>query len=122
MTQRIILLGEVGAEIRPRLTFEGLTMLLQDIRASGGRMPTLILVSERERRDLNQDVLGASVEPVAKADQAPEHDGVCIGFVQGVPVLSSPNVPNGKCRLVYPPEKREVSDRLGGEGKIIVGA
>jgi hypothetical protein len=69
--QRIILPGEVGSQIEPRLTLEGLTDLLKDLRAHGQRLPTVIAVSEHERRDLNQELLGASTGEVAKADQRP---------------------------------------------------
>lgn len=122
MTARLILPGEVGSAIEPRLTFDGLTDMLRDIRKTNQRMPALILVSEYDRRDLNQDVLGQSVEPVAKEDQAPEHDGRCICFVEGVPVRSHPDISRGKARLVYPEQYAQVMNKLGGEGRIIVGA
>jgi hypothetical protein len=120
--QRIILPGEVGSQIEPRLTVEGLRDLLQDWRAAGKRLPLAILVSEHERRDLNQDLLAGSVHEVAKPDQRPEHDGECIGFVEGVMVAAHPDVPRGKARFVFPPLKAEVSTKLGGEGLIVVGA
>lgn len=85
-------------------------------------MPSVVLVSEYDRRDLNQDLLAGSIHEVAKEDQRPEHDGQCLGCIEGVWVSSSAHVPRGKARFVYPPVKREVSERLGGEGKIIVGA
>lgn len=119
--QRIILPGEVGSQIEPRLTLEGLRDMIRDMRAAGQRIPTLIAVSEHERRDLNQELLGASVEPVAKEDQRPDHDGKAIGFVEGVMVISHADVPRGKARLIYPPVKADVSNKLGGEGRIIVG-
>ena len=120
--QRIILPGEVGSQIEPRLTVEGLRDLLQDWRRNGQRLPNIILVSEHERRDLNQDLLAGSVQEVAKADQRPEHDGECIGFIEGVMVRSHQDVPRGKARFIYPPEVRNVEHKLGGEGLIIVGA
>jgi hypothetical protein len=120
--QRLILPGEVGSAIEPRLTVEGLRDLLQDWRKMGRRMPHIVLVSEYERRDLNQDLLAGSEHEVLKADQRPEHDGEAIGFIEGVMVRSHPDVPRGKARFIYPPEKREVNQRLGGEGLIIVGA
>lgn len=122
MANRIILPGEVGSQIEPRLTVEGLRDLLRDWRTSGQRMPAVILVSEHDRRDLNQDLLAGSIHQVAKDDQRPEHDGECLGCIEGVWVSSSKDVPRGKARFVYPPERREVSERLGGEGRIIVGA
>jgi len=120
--QRLILPGEVGSQVEPRLTLEGLRDLLQDWRKAGRRIPNYILVSEYERRDLNQDLLAGSTQEVAKADQRPEHDGEAIGMIEGVMVRSHPDVPRGKARFIYPPVKADVSDRLGGEGKIIVGA
>lgn len=117
--QRIILPGEVCAEVVPRLTYDGLSMLLKDLRAAGQRLPIVIAVSEHERRDLNQEILGASVAPVAKADQVPEHDGAAIGFIEGVMIVSHPDVPRGKARLVYPPV---LDQNVPGTGKIIVGA
>lgn len=120
--QRIILPGEVGSQIEPRLTVEGLRDMLQDWRRQGRRLPNLIIVSEHERRDLNQDLLAGSACEVAKEDQRPDHDGEAIGFIEGVMVRSHPDVPRGKARFVYPPVKAEVRERLGGEGKIIVGA
>lgn len=122
MTQRLILPGEVGSILEPRLTFDGLTDMLRDMRLAGQRMPSLILVSEYDRRDLNQDVLGQSIEEVAKADQAPEHDGKCICYVEGVPVMSHKDIARGKARLVYPEQYAQVMQKLGGEGLIIVGA
>ncbi len=120
--QRIILPGEVGSVIEPRLTVEGLRDMIQDLRRHGRRIPKIILVSEYERRDLNQDLLAGSSTEVAKQDQRPEHDGEAIGFVEGVMVRSHPDVPRGKARFIYPPEVRSVENKLGGEGAIIVGA
>jgi hypothetical protein len=120
--QRIILPGEVGSQIEPRLTVEGLRDMLQDRRRAGLRMPSIIIVSEYERRELNQDLLAGSETEVAKQDQRPEHDGDAIGFVEGVMVRSHPDVPRGKARLLFSTEVHHVENRLGGEGKIIVGA
>lgn len=120
--QRIILPGEVGSAIEPRLTVDGLRDLLQDWRKAGKRLPIAILVSEYDRRDLNQDLLAGSVQEVAKEDQRPEHDGDAIGFIEGVMVRSHPDVSRGKARLLYPPVLKDVDNKLGGEGKIIVGA
>lgn len=122
MSQRIILPGEVGSQLEPRLTVEGLRDMLQDMRRRGVRLPNIIIVSEYERRNLNQDLLAGSSAPVAKEDQRPEHDGEAIGFVEGVMVRSHPDVPRGKARLIYPPLVRNVENKLGGEGKILVGA
>jgi hypothetical protein len=101
--RRVILLGEVGSQIEPSLTWEGLRNMLGDMRRLGQRMPSIIMVSEGERRDLNQEILGNSRDPVAKEDQRPEHDGECIGFLEGVMIRSHPDVPKGKARFIYPP-------------------
>lgn len=118
--QRIILPGEVGSQIEPRLTVEGLRNLLQDLRRTG-RIPNYILVSEYDRRDLNQDLLAGSSQEVGKHDQRPDHDGEAIGMIEGVMVRSHPDVPRGKARLIYPPVVKTVENRLGGEGRIVVG-
>jgi hypothetical protein len=120
--QRLILPGEVGSQIEPRLTVEGLRNMIQDLRRSGQRIPKIILVSEYDRRDVNQDVLAGSKEPVAKEDQKPQHDFDAIAIIEGVMVRSHPDVPRGKARLVYGKEVRQVEQKLGGEGLIIVGA
>lgn len=120
--QRLILPGEVGSQLEPRLTAEGIRQLIRDLRDRGQRIPNYIIVSEYDRRDLNQDVMAGSAEPVAKADQRPEHDGEAIAIIEGVMVRSHPDVPRGKARLIYPPVVKSVENRLGGEGQIIVGA
>lgn len=113
----IILPGEVGSQIEPRLTAEGIRQLIRDLRDSNQRIPTYIIVSEYDRRDLNQDVLAMSTTPVAKNDQRPEHDGQAIAILEGVMVRSHPEVPRGKARLVYPPL---LDQNKPGTGKIIV--
>jgi hypothetical protein len=118
--QRILLPGEVGSQIEPRLTLEGIRQMIRDIRDAGQRMPSVILVSEYDRRDVNQDLLGASVAPVAKEDQKPEHDFAAIGVIEGVLVRSHADVPRGKARLIYPPVREQAKPLPSG--KIIVGA
>lgn len=115
----IIMPGEVGEQFRPCLTLDGLRNLLQDIRKAGQRIPKIILVSEYERRDLNQELLGASTQDVAKQDQRPEHDGEAIGFIEGVMVRSHPDVPRGKARFLYGTEKVQ---RAPSDAKILVSA
>lgn len=102
MSGRILLLGEVGAQLEPSLTYEGLRNLLGDMRRRGERMPQIVLLSEYDRRQVNQQLLAASAQPVAKDDQRPEHDNDAIGIVEGVMFRSHPDVPRGKCRMVYP--------------------
>lgn len=100
---RILQPGEVGAAFEPSLTLSGIREMIQDLRRQGQRIPNYIIVSEYERRDLNQELLGASTDEVAKEDQAADHDGQCIGFIDGVMVRSHPDVPRGKARFIYPP-------------------
>lgn len=118
----IILPGEVGSQIEPRLTVEGLRNLIQDLRIAKQRIPTYIVVSEYDRRDLNQDLCAGAKSLDGDDVEKPEHDGKAIGFVEGVMVRSHPDVPRGKARFVFSAEKREIENRLGGEGLIIVGA
>lgn len=118
MSQQIILPGEVGSTIEPRLTVEGIRMLIEDCQKSG-RIPRAVLVSEYDRRDLNQDLLAGSAEPVAKDDQRPEHDGKAIGIVLGVVIACHPDIPRGRARLVFGPL---LDQNRPGTGKIIVGA
>jgi len=114
---RVLLPGEVGSQIEPRLTAEGIRQLIRDLRDRKQRIPSYIIVSEHDRRDLNQDVLGMSTTPVSKADQRPEHDGEAIAVLEGVMVRSHPDVPRGKARLVYPPL---LDQNVPGAGKIMV--
>lgn len=100
---RILLPGEVGAQLEPSLTFEGLRNMLGDMRRRGVRMPNIVLLSEYDRRQVNQEILGASVQEVAKEDQRPEHDYDAIGFIDGVMFRSHPDVPRGKAHFIYPP-------------------
>lgn len=93
--------GGLSEALEPRLTVDGIRALLADLRAAERPIPKAILVSEYDRRGLNQDLLGGSVEPVAKADQAPEHDGQAIGVIEGVVIKSHPLIARGKARLVY---------------------
>lgn len=117
----IIIPGEVGSQFEPRLTVDGLRNLIQDLRAARQRIPSYIVVSEYDRRDLNQDLCSGAKEVDAGAER-PEHDGCAIGVVEGVLIRSHPDVPRAKARFVYSAEKREIDSRLGGEGLIIVGA
>jgi hypothetical protein len=115
MSGRILIPGEVGSAIEPRLTLDGLRDMLQDMRRHNQRIPDVILVSEYDRRGLNQDLLGASVEDVDKEDQRPDHDRACIGVIEGVMVRSSPEIARGKARLVYPPVKEQAKPLPSGK-------
>jgi len=94
-----------GDAIRPRITVDGLRSLLADLRKAGKAIPKAIILSEYDRRELNQDMLAGSVTPVAKEDQTPEHDGKAIAVIEGVPVFSHRDVSKGKARLIYPPQE-----------------
>ncbi len=115
--RRILLPGEVGDAFEPSLTLQGLREMIQDLRRRNQRIPNCIIVSEYERRDLNQEMLGISKDPVARIDQRPEHDGECIAFIEGVPVRSHRDVPRGKARFIYPPLLEQ--DKPLPSGKII---
>lgn len=90
----------VGVEKFQRLTVDGLRDLIGDIRKTGPA-PTAILLNEYDRREMNQDLMNASVSVVANADQRPEHDGKAIGIVEGVMIASHKDVSRGKARLVF---------------------
>lgn len=108
----------VGEVLEPSLTVDGLRNLILDLRTAGRPLPQAILVSEYDRRELNQDLMGGSVDPVAKADQRPEHDGIAIAVIEGITIFSHPEVRRGKARLLYGPREQP----RPGTGKIIVGA
>lgn len=93
---------EVGDALRLRLTVDGLRLFLADWRKAQRPTPKALLVSEYDRRDLNQDLLAGSVALVAKGDQAPEHDGKAIGVIDGIPVFSHRDVGRGQIRLLLP--------------------
>lgn len=92
----------VGDALRPRLTVDGLRQFLADWRKAGRPNPQAILVSEHDRRDLNQDLLAGSVIDVAKPDQSPQHDHDAIGVIEGVPIFSHRDVGRGQARLLLP--------------------
>lgn len=117
MSGAVILPGEIGSQFEPRLTAEGIRQLIRDLRDGGKRIPNYILVSEYDRRELNQDVMSISTVEVSKADQRPEHDLHAISVIDGVMVRSSPDVPRGRARLIYPPL---LDKNRPGTGKIIV--
>lgn len=97
----MLLPSVVGDQLQPRLTVDGLRDMIGDLRKAG-HIPTAILVNESDRRDLNQDLLAGSVVSVRKEDQAPEHDGVALGVIEGVVIMSHPDIARGKARLIFP--------------------
>ena len=119
----VIVPGEIGsAQDRPFLTVDGFKQLVKDLTEAHGRKPTCILLSEYDRRELNQELLSAATNKVAAEDQRPEHDGEAIGYIDGVSFASERGLSRGRCRPVWGAEQLEVNDRLGGEGRIFVGA
>lgn len=80
----------------------------------------MILVSEYDRRDINQD-LCQGAKAIGEDAERPEHDGRAIGIIEGVPILSHGDIPRGRARLCYQPAKQPAPAKLGGEGLIIVG-
>jgi hypothetical protein len=122
MSSRIITGATVGEALEPRLTVDGLRNLLLDLRTAGKPLPRAILVSEYDRRELNQDLMAGSTVNVSKHDQREDADGAAIGVVEGVIIKAHPHVERGKARLIYGPPPPPEPAKLGGEGLIIVGA
>lgn len=115
---RILTGVSLGEAIRPRLTVDGLRNLLLDLRRARKQLPKAILVSEYDRRDLNQDLLAGAANDVSKQDQRPEHDLHAIGVIEGVVIRAHPDVARGQARLVFGPRPVPAE----GRGLIIAGA
>jgi hypothetical protein len=100
VSEPILLSAEVGEALKPRLTVGGILEMLADMRASGEPMPAAILLSEYDRRELNQDLCAGAAQTLedAKRDR---HDGDAIAIIGGVPVFSHRDVRRGTARLVY---------------------
>ncbi|MCC6530937.1 MAG: hypothetical protein IT531_00170 [Burkholderiales bacterium] len=81
-------------------------MLIADLHRQGVR-PAALLVSEREKRDLKQEIMAASKAHSLDAEHA-DHDRHAIGFVGGIPVISHRDVPRGQARVIT---KTDVADR-----------
>lgn len=104
----------VGAVLSLALTYEGLSSFIADL-ISQGRKPMSVIVSEYDRRELNQQIMDTAIEPVAKHDQRPDGDRVSLGFVQGVMISASPLVARGQARLIYPkPTLEAIADQHRG--------
>lgn len=108
----------LGEAIEPRLTVDGLRNLLLDLRRARKPLPKAILVSEYDRRELNQDLLAGAANDVDMLDKRPEHDLHAIGVIEGVIVRAHPDIARGKARLIFGP--RPVPK--AGKGLVIVGA
>lgn len=96
----IAIAAAVGDHVRLRLTIEGITEMIRDARTAGYR-PQIVLVSEYDRRDLNQDLMGASVREVSKEDE--HNDARQIGIIEGVLIMSHADIARHKCRIVCAP-------------------
>ncbi len=96
----IAIAAGVGDALQLRLTIDGLSEMIGDLRAAGYN-PQIVLVSEYDRRDLNQDLMGASVTPVSKEDE--HHDQNQIGIIHGVMIMANADISRGKCRVVCAP-------------------
>jgi hypothetical protein len=119
----VLVPGEIGGQLdRPYLTVDGFKQLIADLTEAYGRKPTAIILSEYDRRELNQQVMAGATQDVAKEDQRPEGDGKAIGYIEGVAFVSERGMSRGNCRPVFGAQQVQVENRLGGEGKIIVGA
>ncbi len=79
------------------LSFDGVSNLIQDMRTMG-KKPESIILSYHDRRALNQDTMGQSVEPVLLSDQ--NADDMQIAYVQGVMVGWNREIRRGQCMVV----------------------
>lgn len=122
MSRSILLPGEVGRRLDAHFTVDGVKQLIADLTTQYGRKPSALMFNEHDRRDMNQDIMAEATEKVAKEDQRPEHDGQAIGYIEGVALIGCREVSRGNCQPIFEPRKVEVSDKLGGEGLVIVGA
>jgi hypothetical protein len=92
--------GRDSRGLRLSLTVDGLRQLIHD-QIKLGFKPSCILVSETDRRDLNQDLMSMSATPVAKADENLDFES--IGFIEGCMVASHPDVRAGHVRIIDAP-------------------
>lgn len=81
---------------RGHITVDGLRNLIQDLRKAG-HVPEALVLSLRDRRDLNDDIMAMSTTPVAK-DDANKSD-MQIGWIEGVMVGWNRHVADGKCHI-----------------------
>lgn len=123
MSDLILVPVEIGrSQDRPRFTVDGFLQLVKDLTKQHGRKPSAIILSEYDRRELNQEVMSTSKTAVAKEDQRESHDGAAISYIDGVAFVSERGQSRGTCRPVFGAQQLKVEKRLGGEGLIIVGA
>jgi hypothetical protein len=123
MSDLILVPVEFGrSQDRPHFTVDGFKQLIRDLTKQHGRKPSAIILSEYDRRELNQQVMAGAKNEVAKEDQRERHDGDAIGYIDGVAFVSERGQSRGSCRPVFGAQQLKVEKRLGGEGLIIVGA
>lgn len=98
------MLGETlrkAATLQPftaSLTYDGVSNLIQDYVAKYGSKPKAIVLSYRDRRNLNQDTMDHSITPVARDDA--NKDDMAIAFVQGVLVGWNRDVRDGHAVII----------------------
>lgn len=78
---------------RGHITVDGLANMIGDLRKQG-KEPEAILLSHRDRIDLNDDLMAMSKVTVAKADA---NNKLQIGCILGVLIGWNRHVQNGKC-------------------------
>jgi hypothetical protein len=82
------------------LRLSGLRALILDLIEAGQR-PVAVLLSEYEKRDLKQEML--ELAPLVRngehgPEEVPDNEAICL--IEGVPVMSSPDVPRGKAWII----------------------
>ena len=75
---------------------DGLRNMIGDLRR-GGITPKAIVLSKRDRLDVNDDIMAMSVSPVSQEDA---NRKLQIGYVDGVMIGWNRNVSNGKCVVI----------------------
>jgi hypothetical protein len=91
---------------RLAISFDGLRLLLNEL-IERGHKPAAIMVSPNEKRDLKQELMARSKQHTKDAESA-DHDVGVIGFIHGIPIISHPHVPPGKCRIM---DRDAIGDR-----------
>lgn len=91
---------------RGHITVDGLRDLIRELRAKG-TPPQAIILSYRDRRDLNDDVMSMSTVEVAKEDENREMQ---IAIIEGVQVGWNRLVENGRCIIVPMPSAHRGQD------------
>jgi hypothetical protein len=89
---------DVASSKRGHITVDTLVNLIQD-ELRQGRKPVSIVLSKRDRRDVNQDIMAMNRTGVAKADE--NSDDIAIGVLMGVQIGWNRLVQNGKCFINY---------------------